>query len=231
MAHKNLKVLDSDIHIIEPPDLWQRYIDPAFRDRAPQGLTEDAGRPAAGVERQAVGARRRGRRSQPAPARARPCEEPGALAAVPGARLDAEGPARGDGHRGHRRRGDLSIARPVRPGHPRHGPATRRRDGARLQRLALRVLPGEPRAPARRRHDLAVRRRRRRGGGAPLCAGAGLPRRLPAAERGERPELARSLLRAPVGRARGARGAARIPRGRRLAAPASRRAVRRTTRC
>src|SRR5260370_1805631 len=43
MARGNLKVLDSDIHIIEPPDLWQRYIDPAFRDRAPYGLTEDAG--------------------------------------------------------------------------------------------------------------------------------------------------------------------------------------------
>ena len=36
MAHGTFKVLDSDIHIIEPPDLWQRYIDPAFRDRAPQ---------------------------------------------------------------------------------------------------------------------------------------------------------------------------------------------------
>ena len=24
------KVMDSDMHIIEPPDLWQRYIDPAF---------------------------------------------------------------------------------------------------------------------------------------------------------------------------------------------------------
>ena len=43
MAHRNFKVLDSDIHIIEPPDLWQRYIDPAFKDRAPIGLTEDAG--------------------------------------------------------------------------------------------------------------------------------------------------------------------------------------------
>jgi len=43
MAHRSFKVLDSDIHIIEPPDLWQRYIDPAFRDRAPRGLTEDAG--------------------------------------------------------------------------------------------------------------------------------------------------------------------------------------------
>jgi predicted TIM-barrel fold metal-dependent hydrolase len=43
MAHGTFKVLDSDIHIIEPPDLWSRYIDPAFRDRAPVGLTEDAG--------------------------------------------------------------------------------------------------------------------------------------------------------------------------------------------
>ena len=26
-------VIDADAHILEPPDLWQRYIDPAFRDR------------------------------------------------------------------------------------------------------------------------------------------------------------------------------------------------------
>src|SRR5262244_2636540 len=43
MAHGSFKVLDSDIHIIEPPDLWTRCIDPAFRDRAPSGLAEDAG--------------------------------------------------------------------------------------------------------------------------------------------------------------------------------------------
>src|SRR5262247_4365752 len=43
MAHRNFRVLDSDIHIIEPPDLWPRYIDSAFRDRAPVGLTEDVG--------------------------------------------------------------------------------------------------------------------------------------------------------------------------------------------
>jgi len=41
--HTNFKVLDSDIHIIEPADLWPRYIDPEFRDRVPFGLTEDAG--------------------------------------------------------------------------------------------------------------------------------------------------------------------------------------------
>jgi uncharacterized protein len=43
MAHGNFKVLDSDIHIIEPPDLWERYIDPRFRGRGPQGLTEYSG--------------------------------------------------------------------------------------------------------------------------------------------------------------------------------------------
>lgn len=28
-------VVDADGHLLEPPDLWERYIDPAFRDRAP----------------------------------------------------------------------------------------------------------------------------------------------------------------------------------------------------
>ncbi len=31
MKH-GFKVMDSDMHIIEPPDLWQRYIDPEFYD-------------------------------------------------------------------------------------------------------------------------------------------------------------------------------------------------------
>lgn len=43
MARNGFKVLDSDIHIIEPPDLWQRYIDPEFRDRAPRGLSDTIG--------------------------------------------------------------------------------------------------------------------------------------------------------------------------------------------
>ena len=27
-------VFDSDSHILEPPDLWETYIDPKYRDRA-----------------------------------------------------------------------------------------------------------------------------------------------------------------------------------------------------
>jgi predicted TIM-barrel fold metal-dependent hydrolase len=40
MAKNGFKVLDSDLHIIEPPDLWERYIDPPFRHCAPRGFAE-----------------------------------------------------------------------------------------------------------------------------------------------------------------------------------------------
>ena len=38
MAKNGFKIIDSDMHIMEPPDLWQRYIDKKFRDRAPRGV-------------------------------------------------------------------------------------------------------------------------------------------------------------------------------------------------
>ncbi|MBV1931731.1 MAG: amidohydrolase [Porticoccaceae bacterium] len=30
-------VIDSDMHLVEPADLWQKYMEPAYRDRAPVG--------------------------------------------------------------------------------------------------------------------------------------------------------------------------------------------------
>lgn len=41
MAKKGFKAMDSDMHVFEPADLWQRYIDPEFKDRAPVGLQRD----------------------------------------------------------------------------------------------------------------------------------------------------------------------------------------------
>ena len=41
MAKDGFRVFDSDMHIMEPPDLWERYIDPEFRDRAPRGRTSE----------------------------------------------------------------------------------------------------------------------------------------------------------------------------------------------
>ena len=38
MAKNGFKAMDSDMHVFEPADLWQRYIDPKYADRAPVGL-------------------------------------------------------------------------------------------------------------------------------------------------------------------------------------------------
>jgi len=52
MAKHGFKVMDSDIHVIEPRDLWQRYMEPAFRDRAPRFEPIDGSRAEAGVSSQ-----------------------------------------------------------------------------------------------------------------------------------------------------------------------------------
>ncbi|HET6643967.1 MAG TPA: amidohydrolase family protein, partial [Fimbriimonadales bacterium] len=41
MARDGLRILDSDMHLMEPVDLWQRYIDAKYADRAPRGLTSE----------------------------------------------------------------------------------------------------------------------------------------------------------------------------------------------
>jgi uncharacterized protein len=33
MANQGFRVMDSDLHVIEPPELWRDYLDPRFRDR------------------------------------------------------------------------------------------------------------------------------------------------------------------------------------------------------
>lgn len=41
MAREGLKILDSDMHLMEPVDLWERYIDSKFKSAAPRGLTSE----------------------------------------------------------------------------------------------------------------------------------------------------------------------------------------------
>jgi uncharacterized protein len=41
MAKNGFKILDSDMHIMEPPDLWERYIDKKFTARAPRGVVSE----------------------------------------------------------------------------------------------------------------------------------------------------------------------------------------------
>ncbi len=40
MAKNGFKLIDAEMHVMEPVDLWQRYIDPEFRNRAPRRLDE-----------------------------------------------------------------------------------------------------------------------------------------------------------------------------------------------
>lgn len=42
MAKDGFKVFDSDMHVLEPVDLWERYIDRRFKHRAPKGSTRKA---------------------------------------------------------------------------------------------------------------------------------------------------------------------------------------------
>src|SRR3954454_5063744 len=41
MSKQGFRVFDSDMHIMEPPDLWERYIDPEFTEIAPLGGTTE----------------------------------------------------------------------------------------------------------------------------------------------------------------------------------------------
>src|SRR3954454_23507139 len=40
MAKQGFKMIDAEMHVMEPVDLWQRYIDPEFADRAPRRFSE-----------------------------------------------------------------------------------------------------------------------------------------------------------------------------------------------
>src|SRR5262244_1829327 len=48
-------VIDADGHILEPLDLWDKYIDPAFRDRAPRIVKGENGKERLVVEEHQVG--------------------------------------------------------------------------------------------------------------------------------------------------------------------------------
>src|SRR5919108_5408588 len=40
MAKNGFRLVDAEMHVMEPTDLWERYIDPEFKARAPRRLNE-----------------------------------------------------------------------------------------------------------------------------------------------------------------------------------------------
>lgn len=43
MALNGFKVFDSDLHVVEPPDLWEKYVEAEFANSVPHGLTRFSG--------------------------------------------------------------------------------------------------------------------------------------------------------------------------------------------
>src|SRR5215471_10281911 len=42
--NRTYEVIDSDGHVLEPPDFWVNYLDPIYRDRAPQLFVDNDGK-------------------------------------------------------------------------------------------------------------------------------------------------------------------------------------------
>ena len=40
MAKNGFNVIDAELHVMEPVDLWDRYIDAEFKSRAPRRMSE-----------------------------------------------------------------------------------------------------------------------------------------------------------------------------------------------
>src|SRR5580693_6558083 len=52
---RQYNVVDADGHILEPLDLWERYMDPAFHDRAPRLITDKDGKQRLLIEEKVLG--------------------------------------------------------------------------------------------------------------------------------------------------------------------------------
>lgn len=52
---RTYRVIDADGHVLEPVDLWERYMDPAYRDRAPRLFVDHDGKERFQLEDQVIG--------------------------------------------------------------------------------------------------------------------------------------------------------------------------------
>lgn len=41
---RTYNIIDADGHVLEPVDIWDKYIDPAYRDRAPRMIVDTDGK-------------------------------------------------------------------------------------------------------------------------------------------------------------------------------------------
>src|ERR1051325_11961782 len=55
LMNRTYNVIDSDGHVLEPPDFWAQYMDPAYRDRAPQLFVDTDGKERLRIEDKVLG--------------------------------------------------------------------------------------------------------------------------------------------------------------------------------
>ena len=51
-------VIDADGHVLEPVDIWDKYIDPAYRERAPRIIVDTDGKERLQVGEQVLGSQK-----------------------------------------------------------------------------------------------------------------------------------------------------------------------------
>ena len=61
---REYNVIDADGHILEPVDLWDKYIDPKFRARAPRMFVDTDGKDRLHIDGTIIGGPRRCGRTQ-----------------------------------------------------------------------------------------------------------------------------------------------------------------------
>jgi hypothetical protein len=197
---RTYNVIDADGHILEPFTLWNEYLDPAFRDRAPRLIKDNTGKQRLLLEEKLLGSR----------------AGFGGIGGV-GARqgvVAAESMDYEDGRKGgfdpHARIPDMDL-----DGidaaflYPSLGlfigsitdAAFAGRDVPRVQPLARRLLQALSRPAVRHRHAADAVDRGGASGDALRPQGARLPRRFPAAQSLQRPQAALARLRAVLARA------------------------------
>ena len=52
---RTYNVIDADGHILEPVDIWEKYMDPSYRDRAPKMIIDTDGKERLLVEGKVLG--------------------------------------------------------------------------------------------------------------------------------------------------------------------------------
>src|SRR5207237_9008528 len=57
---REYNVVDADGHVLEPLDLWDHYMDPKFRDRAPRLIKDKDGKERLVIEEQILGSAQTG---------------------------------------------------------------------------------------------------------------------------------------------------------------------------